>query len=229
MTSLLVIGVVGAFATGSTMALFNDTEVSDDNVFAAGELDLQIDHDETYNGEYLEESSFPLVDNPNAFFTLDDVKPGDTSNSTISLHLEDNPGYIWMQLNQTSDAENGCTEPEEEVDTSCADPGEGLGELDDELEMVLWYDDGDGVRQGSETIIANGTASEVLNSPVALDSDVSSSEQTPFDPSNTRYIGVEWNLPRETGNVVQSDSFSFDAVFFTEQARHNDNPDNPFN
>ena len=225
---MLVIGVVGAFATGSTMALFNDTEVSEDNVFAAGELDLQIDHNETYNGEYLEDSSFPLMDNPNAFFNLDDVKPGDTGNSTISIHLENNPGYIWMQLNQTSDLENDCTEPEAEVDTSCADPGEGLGELDDELQMTLWYDDGDGVKQPSETIIANGTASAVLNSPVALDSDLTDSGQTPFDPSNTRYIGVEWNLPSETGNVVQSDSFSFDAVFFTEQARHNDVPTTPF-
>lgn len=226
---MLVIGVVGTLATGSTMALFNDTEISDDNVFAAGELDLQIDHNESYNGEYLEESSFPLMDDPNAFFNLNDVKPGDTGNGTISLHLEDNPGYIWMILNQTADQENGCTEPEEEVDSSCDDPGQGDGELDEEIEITLWYDDGDGVRQNSEVVIAQGTASQVFGSPVALDADLSDSNMTAFQPSQTRYIGVEWNLPKQTGNSVQSDSFGFDAVFFTEQERHNDNPDNPFN
>jgi hypothetical protein len=168
------------------------------------------------------------MDDPNAFFNLDDIKPGDDANGTISIHLEDNPGYIWMQLNQTADLENGCTEPEAEVDDTCGETGEGDGELDDELEMTLWYDDGDGVRQPGETVIADGKASEVMDSPIALDSDLTDSEQTPFDPSETRYIGVEWNLPKETGNVVQSDSFKFDAVFFTEQARHNDEPDNPF-
>jgi hypothetical protein len=94
--------------------------------------------------------------------------------------------------------------------------------------MTLWYDDGDGVKQSDEEIIAEGTAAEVLGSPIALDSDRSEAEQTAFDASETHYVGIKWDVPRETGNVIQSDSFGFDAVLYTEQARHNENPETPF-
>ena len=49
-----------------------------------------------------------------------------------------------------------------------------------------------------------------------------------FQPSNTSFIGFEWCLPTTVGNEVQGDSLSFDLSFYTEQCRHNPDPENPF-
>lgn len=49
-----------------------------------------------------------------------------------------------------------------------------------------------------------------------------------FPPSETRFIGFEWCLPTFVGNEVQGDSVSFDLSFYTEQCRHNPDPENPF-
>ncbi len=49
--SLGLIGVVAAIAIGGTIAYFNDTETSSNNIFVAGDLDLKVDHLlQTYNG-----------------------------------------------------------------------------------------------------------------------------------------------------------------------------------
>ena len=49
-----------------------------------------------------------------------------------------------------------------------------------------------------------------------------------FEPSNTHFIAFEWSLPTMVGNEVQGDSVSFDLSFYTEQCRHNPDPENPF-
>ncbi|MFO8115674.1 MAG: SipW-dependent-type signal peptide-containing protein [Halorubrum sp.] len=49
-----------------------------------------------------------------------------------------------------------------------------------------------------------------------------------FRPSDTSFIGFEWCLPTDVGNEVQGDSVSFDLSFYTEQCRHNPDPENPF-
>jgi len=214
------------------MAVFNDLEVSKNNVFTAGELDLKIDYKHTYHGAEKETKSFDLMNEPKTFFNLNDVKPGDKANASISFHVYNNPAYISMKMNKTKDLENGCNEPEGRVDHSCSDPGKGQAELDDNVKMELWYDDGDGIRNGDETqdkyTIAEGTASELMSHPIMLDGDLEDGETNPYEPSNTEYVGLKWKLPKETGNVVQSDSFSFDVWFHAQQSRHNDNPPNPF-
>ncbi|MFB6124767.1 MAG: VWA domain-containing protein [Halanaeroarchaeum sp.] len=79
---------------------------------------------------------------PAPLVNLHDVKPGDFGELTLSMHLFDNPGYIWMQGELVSADENGVTEPESK------DPQEqeGVVELLDEIQTLLWYDeDGDNV------------------------------------------------------------------------------------
>lgn len=48
-----------------------------------------------------------------------------------------------------------------------------------------------------------------------------------FEPSNTHFIAFEWSLPTTVGNKVQGDSVAFDLSFYTEQCRHNDDPEDP--
>lgn len=220
LVSLVLIGAVAAVAGGTTMSVFSDTEESQDNTFATGALDLKIDYTESYNGEIQEQQD--LTDNPDEIFNLSDVKPGDMGSATISFHVFDNPAFVDMYLNQTANNEISCTEPEAEAEGGdCGTEGE-LGE---NLEILVWYDDGDNVHQSDEVVAFNGTAEELddagLSDGIELDSDPTTEEREPFQNSTTRYIGVRWNLPMDTGNEVQTDEKKFDFGFYAEQARHN--------
>jgi predicted ribosomally synthesized peptide with SipW-like signal peptide len=99
-------------------------------------------------------------------FTLDDVKPGDSGEVTISLHICDNPAYLQLFGDLTENLENGQTESELEAEGEDAD---GLGELADAIEVCVWYDeDCDNVYEPTGT----GQQNEL---EVALVSDVSGS------------------------------------------------------
>lgn len=75
------------------------------------------------------EGHVPLVD-------LDDVKPGDFGELTLSFHLCDNPGYIWLNGELVDASENGVTEPEGESEAE----EEDVVELLDEVETTIWHD-----------------------------------------------------------------------------------------
>jgi len=78
---------------------------------------------------------------------LTDVKPGDSGEITFSLHLCDNPGYIWMQAANVSQSGGSGTEPELLVDP------DNLGDLGEAIEARLWYDeDCDNVYDGAEPV-----------------------------------------------------------------------------
>ena len=64
-----------------------------------------------------------------------DVKPGDSGEITFSLHLCDNPGYLWMQADNVTDDGGVLTGPEGEVDP------DNLGDLGDAIQATLWYDE----------------------------------------------------------------------------------------
>ena len=90
---------------------------------------------------------------------LNDIKPGDFGEATLSFHLCDNPGYVWLQGDFVEAAENGVTEPEskdpdeegpeDEVITDISEISESDIELLDEIQTTWWYDDdGDNVLDG---------------------------------------------------------------------------------
>lgn len=89
---------------------------------------------------------------------LDDVKPGDSGCLTTSLHLCDNPGYVWMNGELIENAQNGTTEPEEE--TLMDEYGEipEDGQLAEAIETRLWYDENcdcefnEGEEEGGDTL-----------------------------------------------------------------------------
>ncbi|SDY70113.1 vWA domain-containing protein [Halopenitus persicus] len=78
-------------------------------------------------------------------FTLEDVKPGDSGEVTVSLHICDNPAWMYMNGELTANDENTVTEPEassndENNDISDSEI-EGDGELADAIQTKLWYDE----------------------------------------------------------------------------------------
>jgi len=99
-------------------------------------------------------------------FTLEDVKPGDSGEVTISIHICDNPGYLRMVGDLTESLERGQNEPELDAEGEDTD---GVGELADAIEVCVWYDeDCDNVYEPTGT----GEQNEL---EVALVSDVSGS------------------------------------------------------
>jgi predicted ribosomally synthesized peptide with SipW-like signal peptide len=94
----------------------------------------------------LNEDTYTEEDGVKPLIYLEDVKPGDFGEATLSFHICDNPGYVWLNGELVDASENGLTEPEAD------DPDEGEGvELLDAIQTTWWYDeDGDNVLDGGE-------------------------------------------------------------------------------
>ncbi|WP_435318960.1 hypothetical protein [Haloarchaeobius sp. TZWSO28] len=96
----------------------------------------------------------PLID-------LTDVKPGDFGEVTFSMHLFNNPGYLWLTGRLLSAAENGITEPEaddpdeEETESRPASGDSSTDEVEllDEVRVALWHDDGNNVFTDPEVVV----------------------------------------------------------------------------
>lgn len=167
---LLALGVivfVGAAAAGATGAFFNDTETSTGNTFAAGSLDLKVDSEAHYNGSictfvegnevqegyyWVGGNEYPVglpcvgtwsetdLGISHVFFDLDDIKPGDNGENTISLHVYDNDAWGRFLVTNIQDLDNTCTEPEGETENAPGCTPEG--ELAQSIEFNAWLDQG---------------------------------------------------------------------------------------
>jgi hypothetical protein len=142
-----------------------------------------------------------------------DVKPGDKGEETLSFHVYDNDAYLckYFRVNPDNDKDNGCNEPEDLEDESCGDPGVGEGELDENMKLLIWEDDGDNVYEAGERIIFEGLASQL---PTVIDLEE-------LEESTTAYIGIQWSVPSTVGNIIQSDSLVIDGCFYAEQKKNN--------
>lgn len=234
--SLGTIGIVAAVVIGATTAYFSDTETSTGNTFSAGEIDLKIDLQCDTGG-----CGFPEKDlNYDPFFYRCDIKPGDKHEATVSFHVYNNNAWGRIKLDQVKNWEYGCTEPEEDVDLTCDTPGEGRGELINNLLFTIWLDqgttagwqcptnrprcsadpkEGNNILDGMETpLVTDIPASQLVSGWYVLPEEIIA--------SNTYYIGIEWRVPGEVGNIIQSDSFQGNIVMQVVQSRNN--PDKQF-
>jgi hypothetical protein len=189
-----------------------------------GGIELKIDSVTVYNGEpqpALSWSLKNLVPGVDRFFNFDDVKPGDTGRTTVSVHVSKNPGWACLDFKNLTDAENGVNEPESALDTT---PGQG--ELSGEIEFFSWRDDGDNVFEVGETPLFGTTtqmATTVLNRTYVI---ADSTTGAPIPKNSTRYIGMTWCAGdlsvdlataavscngQAMGNEAQTDSLSVDV------------------
>ncbi|MDZ7745638.1 MAG: vWA domain-containing protein [Halobacteriales archaeon] len=96
-----------------------------------------------------------------SIFQLEDIKPGDSGEMTVSIHICDNPAWLDMGGELLEDAENEMSEPESEVDTTDG------GDLADAINVTVWYDEdcdnvyeptGTGVQQELEVALVSDTS-----------------------------------------------------------------------
>jgi predicted ribosomally synthesized peptide with SipW-like signal peptide len=230
--SLAVIAVTAAMVSGTTYAFFSDTETSEGNTFTAGGLDLKIDLqcDDTVCG-------FPMRDLPDypSFFQECDVKPGDEGEVTISWHVLGNKAYGRLNFVDIFDWEYGCNEPEAEIDKTCGNPGLGEGEFSQHLAFTAWLDqgsvagwqcpadnngpcqadleEGDNILNGVETpLVEDKSVADIM-----ADGGILLGE---LDPDTTYYLGLQWSVPDDVGNILQTDSVTGKIVMEVIQARH---------
>lgn len=221
--SLGIIAIVAAVSISATGAFFSDTETSAGNVFTAGAIDLKIDSKATYNGQPVTSATWQekdLIPTSDKFFNFGDIKPGDSGENTISVHVINNDAWVCAAVTNLQSDDNGLTEPESKVD---ATDGSGNGELDEEMVWKIWRDDGtgggvagDNIQNGTEPTLASGN-------PVAgvLALYDSTTGTGPLTGATTAYIGVNWELPGVSGNETQTDSLSADVSFYAVQSRNN--------
>jgi len=213
--SLSVIGLVAAIAIGGTVAFFSDTETSTGNTFTAGDLDLTIDSACTYNDDIISDCTWEDFKNLNGelFFNFADIKPGDSGEDTISLHVT-NDSWACMTFAVTENAENGCNEPEIAAEPACGD--DEIGELLGNLNFTVWRDtDCDNVFDAEETeITAIGDIYPVADSGHGTPLLASAAETC---------VGIKWNVPSSVGNEIQSDRVMASLTFYAEQSRNNPN------
>ena len=221
--SLSVIAAVAAIAIGGTIAYFSDVETSTGNTFTAGELDLIVD----INGV----DQNPLV---SKLFDLDDMKPGDKGEVTLSLKVADNPACGFVDISIYDDLDNNCTEPEG-IDEGGTTPGcTKPGELNDAINWMIWLDQGvtpgfQGPQDLSECDNDYIAQFEPLLTSGTLTGDKSYAiGELPIAPNKACY-GVAycfgtWNGATCDGSVVnnvsQSDSFAGDLIITAKQKRN---------
>jgi len=238
------IGVASAGAALGTSAYFSDEESFTGNSLSAGEMDLFVHY--AYEG-YQDGAETANVSGPaegtvqgNADvangeqapvgFEIGDVKPGDDGTLEYCFSIVNNPAHLWAGGELTANDENTVTEPEASADAENNDPNgsiEGDGELADAIQVTLGSC-GDADVPG---LPIQGTLAEVLDqlNEEGAYLGVFDGGDSSEEPTDERCICLEWEVPTDVGNEIQSDSVAFDVIFHAEQERHNENPDSPFN
>lgn len=263
---LLALGVivfVGALTAGATGAFFSDSETSNGNSFTAGAIDLKVDSTQHYdglictNGQWVLEN--PAVPSPrpdligqvctgtwalkdlnptlDKFFNFSDVKPGDIGENTISLHVDSNDAYACADITNIQNDENTLLAPEVNAGDTVDGPL-GFGELGQNLDFLIWSDNGASTNAGNniwdadETIGTHVTGAAVASSSFTL----ADATTGPIPGASTRFLGLAWCAGTFTaggpgvtpvcngtsmGNIAQTDSYKADIALRVVQSRNN--------
>ena len=84
------------------------------------------------------------------------MKPGDFGEVTFDFTICDNPGLVWLTGGLVEASENGLTEPEREDEQE----KEGVVELLGELQVTVWYDNGDNILEATETYVTQRSVTD---------------------------------------------------------------------
>ncbi|WP_181861585.1 hypothetical protein [Haloplanus salinus] len=104
-------------------------------------------------------------------------------------------------------------------------PGEDGGELQDHTEISVWIDEGIFTGNGEleelpvigDDTVAEGTLAEVADQDPEATGDgeyrIRVDGTDCFSPGDEVYVAFEWRIPETVGNIIQSDSATFQVAF----------------
>jgi predicted ribosomally synthesized peptide with SipW-like signal peptide len=128
---------VEAYPDAGNDGLQDPIEVPCDDL---GSLDDVLSSDDRTEGEVNGQTTEP----GDPLISLQDVKPGDFGEVTLSFHLCDNPGFVWFggDLIRHVDGENTEPEIDDPDEQQSADEigPDTPGELADQIQVRAWYD-----------------------------------------------------------------------------------------
>jgi predicted ribosomally synthesized peptide with SipW-like signal peptide len=247
LTGLGTVGVASAGTGLGTSALFSDEESFEDNTITAGTLDMSVtatvEAANDYWAEQVDLAELEATADGEAVtgIQVQDVKPGDWGIICFEFDIGSNPGYIKTTASGLTTSENDYTEPEPTDGEAENDPGEseGAGELQDFLlaEVYQGFDesaDSNPPRShlspdGGDPAAPEGSTLQETYDAFADGVIMRDSDGEPLEVGSSEdEATAEWclllYLPEEVGNIVQSDSVSFDLRFNAEQVRNNETP-----
>ncbi|MBP7875572.1 hypothetical protein KA012_01075 [Candidatus Woesebacteria bacterium] len=199
--SLIVITITLTIAGAAlTQSLYRDIQQSDRSQFAMGTLDLLLNDENNMAASSIEISNIGERD------SLEGSKIWVVKNNG-SL-----PGKLSVDISNLVSQENGCNEPEALIDSTCADPGVGLGELGAATLITLEMDDGKTIQSLVTTDLGpNGLANFQQQWLDQVGKIV-------LPPGKSVSFILSWTIQGdEQSNQLQSDSLAFDVTFILNQ------------
>lgn len=237
--SVTGLGFLGGLGVGQ--GLTQQVSYNRETVVDGELLSLQVGWKEWYNGAVKETretvDSRPTDASP--VVTLSDLSPGDRGKLAFGLttHAENGsppPARLQTRVRTLpiSNAENGITEPEAKAGDSSPD----RGELQDSLDLQLWYDTG--VSLGDVPLLGHcdGTFDSTVDTELGsgpypavavpatsddwLELDAHPNESTDcLREDESLCLGLAWQLPEDLGNRVQTDGVAFAIEFRAVQCQ----------
>jgi hypothetical protein len=173
---------------------------------AAGDMDDPFDRYILTNNTAIEIESDPppdLVVNDETpkwiskVFEVEEVWPGDSGEATLKLQNIGDLGTLYLHLLNLMDEPGITPEPEPTPDS---------GELSQNLDMLVWWDDNNnGIYDAGEgPPIAEDTLENIACNIYDLGT---------LDYMEIRYLGIAWAVDSAVGNEIMGDKCSFDIQF----------------
>lgn len=193
--SLAIIAAVSSITFAVTRAFFRDTETSTGNSFTVGTLDLAVDNSNGANFEPF------IIEGIGASGNIEGGKTWTVKN-VGSL-----PGKLFFSVANINNLENGCNEPEAEVDTTCGVPGDGEGDFGAIVSAKISIDS-----------VEKYSANLLEDQSISFSDQWNALESLIIEPGSQVEVAMDWYAPKDSyGNEIQGDSLTFDVAFDLEQ------------
>lgn len=193
---LVTIGAASAAAGAGTMAAFNDEEESENNAVKAGTLNLSLDTGGNEGTKTL---------------SVTNAKPGDSGSGASGITNDGTiDGHLDLTVENVRNEENGRNGPEKDAGDGSADEGE----LGDHLTVWIGFDRDDEQLTDNRTGAVDTETDEAVPVDGEKLNDAEGSYDTNFalGSGESANLVMEWEIPDETGNEIQSDEVLFDVV-----------------
>jgi len=192
LVSMLTIAIVAVVGFAVTRAYFSDTETSEDNTITAGTIDISVDDQNPWAGN----------------FAIADLKPSTVKYKTFVIkNVGSNPAKIWKHIKGVETEDNGITEPECEAYVGTWGEGCTGGTPKNDIDTVIEYD----MTVNGTTVIdpADGiTLNDIESTFVYLGT---------LDQNQSMTVVQSYHMRADTGNWAQSDKLTFTIEVYAEQ------------